>query len=245
MQLIVFGANGPTGRLLTRQLLDADNTVVAVTRRPATFPITDPRLTLAEADVFHQQAVAGALPGADAVLSVLGVPFTRRPVDTFSTGTANIVAAMRRTEIRRLIVVSSTATHHYRNRRNSSLMLRAFEPVISRTIGKTVYDDLRRMESIVRESDLDWTIVRPSILFDVDHTTGYIAGDVPPVGGFTARIDLAHYLTTLIEDAASIGTTPIVSTTEGAPTFWEYMKRQSVRPADSKPTPGQMNQGKD
>jgi hypothetical protein len=32
---------------------------------------------------------------ADAVLSVLGVPFTRRPVDTFSTGTANIVAAMR------------------------------------------------------------------------------------------------------------------------------------------------------
>jgi putative NADH-flavin reductase len=238
VKLVVFGANGPTGRLLTRQLLDADHTVVAVTRQPATFPISDPRLTVSEADVLQQQAVADVLPGADAVLSVLGVPFTRRPVDTFSTGTANIVAAMRRTEIRRLIVVSSTATHHYRNRRSSSLMLRVFEPVISRTIGKTVYDDLRCMESIVRESDLDWTIVRPSILFDVDHTTGYIAGDVPPVGGFTARIDLAHFLTTLIDDAASIGATPIVSTTEGAPTFWEYMKRQSVRPADSKPTPG-------
>ncbi len=237
MKLVVFGANGPTGRLVTRQLLDADHTVVAVTRQPATFPISDPRLTVSEADVFQQQAVADVLPGADAVLSVLGVPFTRRPVDTFSTGTANIVAAMRRTEIRRLIVVSSTATHHYRNRRSSSLMLRVFEPVISRTFGRTVYDDLRRMESIVRESDLDWTIVRPSILFDVDHTTGYIAGDVPPVGGFTARIDLAHFLTTLIDDAASIGATPIVSTTEGAPTFWEYMKRQSVRPADSKPTP--------
>ena len=47
MKLVVFGANGPTGRLLTRQLLDADHTVVAVTRRPATFPITDPRLTVA------------------------------------------------------------------------------------------------------------------------------------------------------------------------------------------------------
>ena len=202
-------------------------------RHPTTrhLPVTDPRLTVAEADVFQQQAVAGVLPGADAVLSVLGVPFTRRPVDMFSTGTANIVAAMRRNAIRRLIVVSSTATHQYRNRRNSSLMLRIFEPVISRTIGKTVYHDVRRMESIVRDSDLDWTIVRPSILFDLDHPTGYIAGDVPPVGGFTARIDLAHYLTTLIDDAASIGATPIVSTTDGAPTFWEYIKRQSVRPS--------------
>ena len=89
--------------MVTRQLLDARNTVVAVTRRPATFPIADPRLTVAEADVFQQQVVVGILPGADAVLSSLGVPFTRRQVDTFSTGTANIVAAMRRTEIRRLM----------------------------------------------------------------------------------------------------------------------------------------------
>jgi putative NADH-flavin reductase len=136
--------------------------VVAVTRQPATFPISDPRLTVGEVDVFSQQAVAGVLAGADAVLSVLGVPFTRRPVDTFSTGTANIVAAMRRNDIRRLIVVSSTATQHYHNRSNSSLLQRIFEPVISRTIGKTVYDDLRHMETIVADSGLDWTIVRPS-----------------------------------------------------------------------------------
>ncbi|MDT5051517.1 MAG: hypothetical protein QOD88_2997 [Mycobacterium sp.] len=71
--------------------------------------------------------------------------------------------------------------------------------------------------------------MRPSILFDLDKVTDYTAGDVPPVGGFTARIDLAHYLTTLIDDAASIGTTPIVSTIEGAPTFWENIKRQSAR----------------
>ena len=230
MKLVVFGANGPTGRLLTRQLLDANHTVAAVTRQPAAFPIADPRLRVAEVDVFQQQAVADVLPGVDAVLSSLGVPFTRKPVDTFSTGTANIVAAMRRNEIRRLIVVSSTATHHYHNRRDSSLMLRVFEPIISRTIGKTVYDDLRRMESIVRDSGLDWTIVRPSILFDLNTVTDYTAGVVPPVGGFTARYDLAHYLTTLIDDSASIGTTPIVSTTEGAPTFWENMKLQSARP---------------
>jgi hypothetical protein len=65
------------------------------------------------------------------------------------------------------------------------------------------------------------------------HVIDYTAGVVPPVGGFTARIDLAHYLTTLIDDASSIGATPIVSTTDGAPSFWENMKRQAVKPAAS------------
>ena len=229
MKLAVFGANGPTGRLLARQLLDAGHTMVAVTRHPAEFPINDPRLTVAEADVFSQQAVADAIAGADAVLSTLGVPFTRKPVDTYSTGTANIVAAMYRNDIRRLIVVSSTAARQYRNRRSSSLLMRISEPIISRTFGKAVYDDVRRMETIVRESGLDWTIVRPSILFDGDHVSDYTAGMVPPVGGFTARIDLAHYLANLVDDESSVDTTPIVSTTDDAPSFPAYLRSEAAK----------------
>ncbi|MGK8508123.1 hypothetical protein ACRS5S_08690 [Nocardia asiatica] len=39
MRLIIFGANGPTGRLLTSHALTAGHDVVAVTRRPAEFPL--------------------------------------------------------------------------------------------------------------------------------------------------------------------------------------------------------------
>ncbi len=66
------------------------------------------------------------------------MPLTRKPVDTFSTGTANIVAVMRKTGVRRLIVVSSTGAHHYRNRKNALLALKIYEPIINRTIGKAV-----------------------------------------------------------------------------------------------------------
>ncbi len=226
MKVAVFGANGPTGRLLISQLADSGHDAVAVTRRPESFPAVGQRVSVVRADAFERQSIAEAVDGADAVVSVLGVPFTRERVDTFSAGTSNVVSAMRHKGIRRVAVVSSTGAHHYRNRRDASMMLRIFGPVIGRTIGKTVYDDLRRMEDVVSDSDLDWTIVRPSTLFDADHISDYTAGDVPPVGAFTARIDLAHYLTTLVDDTATIGTTPIVSTTEGAPTFWQNMKHE-------------------
>ena len=69
--------------------------------------------------------------------------------------------------------------------------MRIFGPLIARTLGKTVYDDTHRMETIVQNSGLDWTIVRPSILFDLPHRTHYTAGQVEPIGAFTARIDHA------------------------------------------------------
>ncbi len=39
MQVVVFGANGPTGRLVTRQAVAEGHEVTAVTRHPATFPL--------------------------------------------------------------------------------------------------------------------------------------------------------------------------------------------------------------
>ena len=44
MQLAVFGANGPTGRLLTRLALDEHHDVVAFTRHPDAFPLEHPHL---------------------------------------------------------------------------------------------------------------------------------------------------------------------------------------------------------
>lgn len=234
MKTVVFGANGPTGRQLVDRLADSGHAVNAVTRRPEALPVAthelgEGRVEAVRADVFDEKAVAAALQGADVVLSVLGVPFTGKPVDTYSTGTANIVSAMRAAGMRRLVVTSSTGAHHYRDRRDATLSLQIFEPIISATIGKTVYRDMRRMEEIVEDSGLDWTIVRPSTLFDAERVSRYVCGMVPPVGAFTSRIDLAHYLATLVGDTASVGTTPIVSTTEGAPTFLQNMKQQASK----------------
>ena len=227
MKLAIFGANGQTGRLATALALDAGHQVVAVTRRPHEFPLAAPGLVVAQADVRNASAVGPIVSGVDAVVSTLGVTFTREPVDTYSVGTDNIVAAMRAASTRRLVVVSSTAAYPTR-RSGAPLALRLVEPILTRTIGKTVYDDIRRMETSVRGSGLDWTIVRPSGLFDLAEPTDYVRGEVDPVGAFTARIDLADYLVSLAADAASVRQTVIASTTESTPSLWQMIRREAA-----------------
>jgi putative NADH-flavin reductase len=226
MKLVIFGANGQTGRLLTSQALAAGHQVVAVTRHPRAWPIADPALTIAGVDVRDAGAVAQVVMGADAVLSTLGVSFTREHVDTYSVGTANMVAGMRAAQVRRLVVVSSTAAQPTR-RTGGPLAIRLMEPIITRTIGKTVYQDIRAMETVVRGSELDWTVVRPSGLFDLAEPTNYRAGEIDPIGAFTSRTDLAHYLLVLAGDRAAAGKTVTVSTTEHTPSVWQMIRREA------------------
>lgn len=230
MRIVIFGANGATGRLLTRRALDTGHTVVAVTRHPAQFPITDAALTVTEADVRDAAAVTAVIDGADAVLSTLGVTFTMDPVDTYSVGVGNIVAAMRATGVDRLAVVSSTAIADYSGRTDTPFALRVVQPVISRIFGKTLYADMRRMEDIVSGSGLNWTIVRPSGLFDLPDVTEYIAGRRDPVGAFTSRTDLADYLLKLAESPET-GATVTISTTVDTPSMWQLLRREALKSA--------------
>ena len=94
MKIVIFGANGPTGRLLTKQALAEGHAVTAVTRHPEAFPLKHACLQVLGGDVYDLEAVEKAVTGQDAVLSTLGVPFSRKPIRVYSEGTANIVQAM-------------------------------------------------------------------------------------------------------------------------------------------------------
>jgi uncharacterized protein YbjT (DUF2867 family) len=63
MRIVIFGANGPTGRLLTRLGLTAGYDTVAVTRQPGTFGVQGPRLRVAGADVLDAEATTTTCAG--------------------------------------------------------------------------------------------------------------------------------------------------------------------------------------
>jgi putative NADH-flavin reductase len=229
VRIVVFGANGATGRLLSVQALAAGHHVTAVTRRPADFPITHERLSVVPADVHDAQAVGRAVKGADAVLSTLGMPFARKPINVYSGGIGNVVAAMSRHGLKRLVVVSSSATEPHHHADGGFLLNRVLQPLVTATIGKTTYADMRLMEELVRGSDLEWTIMRPSGLFDAPAVTRYELHEDQAPGIFTSRADLAASLLEQAGDVRFVRKAVAVTTSDGAPTLFQMLRREAFK----------------
>lgn len=227
MRITVFGASGGTGRLLTQQALDAGHHVVAVTRHPGRFPLSHERLRVAGADVHDPDAVSGAVQGADVVLSTLGVPFTRKPIDVYGAGIVSITTAMRQHEVTRVVVVSSAGTEPHHHAGAGFVMNRVMQPLVTATIGKSTYADMRRMESHLRTSDLDWTVMRPSGLFDATTVSAYELREDRADGVFTSRADLAASLLEQATSTAWIRRCVAVTTSQGAPTLMQMIRREA------------------
>lgn len=194
MQLTIFGANGPTGRLATSLALDRGHDVVAVTRRPADFPVTGRRLTVREGDVHDLAAVRAAVGGADAVVSALGVPFTKEEVTVYSRGAANILHAMSDAGVKRFVAVTSSVLAPDPEAVGGILFRKVLQPYVVGRLGRTLYDDMRRLEELVSQSDVDWTIVRPSGLCSAPDVSDYVVAPEHVGHRFTTRIDLADCL---------------------------------------------------
>jgi putative NADH-flavin reductase len=226
MRIVIFGASGPTGRLLTGRALAAGHKVTAVTRRPDSIEEAD-RLTVVRADV--TDAVDMVVEGNDAVVSVLGVPLSRKPVTLYSAGIANILAGMRQHGVRRLVAVSSAVLDPRWRPSDAWFFNNVLDPYVNRKLGRTVHDDMRRMEALIRASDLDWTIVRASGLFSHPEVTEYAVSEDSADGVYTSRTDLAAALLEQLSDDTYVRKAVGVVTTAVQPGIVRLIWREAIR----------------
>lgn len=225
----VFGANGPTGQLLTRQLLDAGHKVVAATRHPDSFPLTGPGLTVVRADATDPTNVALAVRDSDAVVSVLGTKYSRGPITLYSDSARAVIAAMQENGIRRLVVTSSMTTVDWSDP-NMSWTERFLVEHVLRRIGATLYEDMQRMESLVFASDLDWTVMRPLGLASMDPPTEYTIARDHISGRQTARADLAAAIAQQLDRTDYLHAAVAVATTNKALNLAKTIWREGIEP---------------
>lgn len=229
MKIAVFGANGPTGRLLARLALDEDHDVVAFTRHPEDFTLQHDRLEVAAGDVHDADAVTSAIEEADAVVCTLGVPFAKAPISVYSDGAANIMAGMCAAGVKRLVCVTSSAVGPHPEALGGFIFEKVMQPYVVNKLGKTVYDDMRRMEAMVCDSDLAWTVVRPSGLFEAPKVSDYRVA-IDHVGHrFTARIDLADCLLRQASSETHVHATVAVATPSAHPSMLKLIWREGIR----------------
>ncbi|MFI7672124.1 NAD(P)-dependent oxidoreductase [Actinophytocola sp. NPDC049390] len=208
MRLFVLGATGGTGTHVVAQALDAGHRVTALARVPETLP-EHAHLTILRGNVLEPGDWHEALTAHDAVVSCLGSADRRRTA-VYSQGMTGIITAMRRGGVRRLACVTS-----------ASLALSPTAPLshrllvccVVRPLYRHVYADMTRMERIVADSDLDWTIIRPPRLTNDAFTGTYraAANQHLPHMRSLARADLAHFLLNHLDDRATWRTTIEIS----------------------------------
>ena len=203
MKLTIFAATGGIGRQALEQAVAAGHDVTAVVRNPQKL---SPGVRAVRADLAAPDpaALESAVGGADAVLSGLG-PRSASDAGIAWQGTRAIVRAMKATDVRRIVVVSAAPIGTVaspgrpappKHDPGDGIFMRTlFSPLIKAALRKH-YADLALMEDVLRDSGLDWTVVRPPRLTDKPVTGAYRTayGQNLRRGLFISRADVAHLM---------------------------------------------------
>jgi putative NADH-flavin reductase len=193
MRLAIFGATGGTGVQLTSQALRRGHHVVALARRPEAVRIRHPRLSIVAGDVTVPGAADPVVAGAEAVLSALGIGYHRHATTVYSAGLGNILTAMEQAGTGRLLVVSTSSLALPGPERLTEWLVARFvlHPLLHRP-----YADMLLMERLLRQSAIDWTLVRAARLTNGKPKGTWRTAEEAKLPGCwsISRADLASYL---------------------------------------------------
>jgi putative NADH-flavin reductase len=203
MKLTIFAATGGIGRQVLEQAVAAGHDVTAVVRYPQALS-RKVRTVTADLAAADPAALECAVTGRDAVLSGLGAR-SRADIGVAWRGTRAIVRAMEATGVRRIVVVSAApiSTVPSPGRPNppkhdpgDGFFMRYLGSPFAKTAFRKHYADLALMEDVLRDSGLDWTIVRPPRLTDGQLTGTYRTafGQNLRGGVFIPRANVAHLM---------------------------------------------------
>jgi putative NADH-flavin reductase len=206
MNLVIFGATGGTGRALVEQALDRGHTVTAFVRKASRMRMKHGRLRLAIGNVLDYGTVEAAIAGQDAVLSALGHKRWLIKTSILSRGTRNIVAAMTKCKVRRLVCETSLGVGDSRGRLG---ILYTF--FLIPLLLYFYFQDKELQEKCIMQSSLDWIIVRPAALTNGKQTGAVREGKDIGSHLFTHRIsraDVASFMLSEVKDDRYVRDTP-------------------------------------
>jgi putative NADH-flavin reductase len=208
MHILVIGASRGIGLETTKAALAAGHEVRAFARAADRIPVSDPRLEKRRGDALNPANVDDALDGVDAVVQALGIGVRDmfRPVSLFSEATRILLPAMERRGVKRLIAITGFGAGESRSAIGCMQRI-PFQLVFSRA-----YDDKGIQELLIKESGLDWTIVRPGVLTSGPRTGRYkvLADPSEWRNGIISRADVADFVVSELAAPGHVHQAPVL-----------------------------------
>ena len=206
MKVLIIGATGATGRVLMREALEQGHEVTALARNPSALAPEDHRPRVLQGNALDASEVEAAVAGQDAVLSALGTRSTR-PTTLFSQSTHNLISAMNKHGVRRLVCITGIGAGDSKGHVGF-----LYDRIMLPFVVKNIYEDKNRQEEAIKQSDLEWVIVRPARLTDEAAKGEY---RVYLGGSYTAktisRADVAAFMLAQLTDETYVHKMPVIS----------------------------------
>jgi putative NADH-flavin reductase len=214
MRLALFGATGRAGGAILRESRAAGHDVRALVRTPDPPGRDGPRATVIAGDARDPAATARVVDGADAVVSAIGG--TRRGnLAVLRDSTTAILGAMQRAGVRRLIVIQGFHLPFPGDPANPGA---AAMRVMLRLWNRHLSADTYQMAELLRESDLDWTLIRMPRLAIGAPGTGYRTGQLVlgPWSTVTTG-QVAHFTLTCLDTGDFVRQAPMIANARQRP----------------------------
>jgi putative NADH-flavin reductase len=208
MNLLILGGSHGIGLELAKQALEAGHHVTVLARHPDKMQLHHPHLRVLQGDSSSAEDVEHAMAGQDVTVSTIGIGPSRKPVSVFSQTARNMVLAARKTGRKRLLSVTGIGTGESRGHGGFLYDMLA-KPLLLRQ----VYRDKDREEAILKDSGLDWTIIRPGFLTNGPKTGKYrVITDLEGVKSRKiSRSDVADFILRQAESSDYLRKAPLVT----------------------------------
>ena len=200
--ILIIGATAKSSKQIIGQALDRGYEVVGLARRPEAVTIQHERLKVVKGDVYELATLEAAMTGREVVISMIAPRFDPDEpigkVDLFTVGTANILEAMKRKGNGRFLVASSLAVEEEipENEPSGDNLGRMWI-----WNARFLYQDMANMETMVRESGVDYVIFRPPFLVEepMQDDIKISVGKNSPKGRILAYADFARFVLDQVE----------------------------------------------
>lgn len=205
MKIAVIGARGKTGREFVNAALEAGHDIRAGTHATETFKSSD-HLSVMRIDALKYDDIDRLVAGCDAVVSVIG-HVKDSPAYLQTTAISNVLSAMKRHGVTRLVSVTGTGVRQPGDTPSVADYVMNF---VVRLVDPARVRDGHAHADVLRDSDVDWTVLRVlKLTSGLEQSFGLTAGG--PAKTFVSRRTVAEAILRVLNDAAYHGTMPIVS----------------------------------
>ncbi|MEK3761273.1 NAD(P)H-binding protein [Paenibacillus sp. FSL P4-0338] len=160
MNITIFGASGAIGQLVTRLALDHGDFVKAYVRNSHKISLKHPNLSFVQGELSNATTIEQAVAKSDVVISTLGPAsdMSRKLKGTpIADGHELMIRAMKKHNKTRLITLATPALQSDDDKKNMSTILPG---VMAKVFLPNGYAEMKKMEGIIKQSNLDWTVVR-------------------------------------------------------------------------------------